>query len=283
MTTGTRVAATAAASILIASDDAADAALVRQLLADDFDNVFMSTNGDKAVEDFDRRPPDVLVLAFNTLAKAERYCLGLYRLSGAIQSHPHRTVILCDKDEVRQVAALCIKQSFDDYVLFWPMNHDAPRLRMSVHHALRELAGVNRGEPSLADFAAQARRLAELETLLDQQMLVGGRRIEGASLAIEQAEQHIGRALDGFSRRLGEGQSPDAVEIKDPAALDRAVAGLKRDEIHPPLRAAAESMRPLRRWVDELRRECTPHLESARTMNAMAQQVRPTELLVDDD
>ena len=283
MNADTRAATGPLASILVASDDAADAAMVKQLLAADFDNVVTSTNDDKAVDDFDRRPPAVLVLAFNQLAKAERYCLGLYRLGRTIQSHPHRTVILCDKDEVRQVADLCIKQSFDDYVLFWPMNHDAPRLRMAVHHALRELAAVNRSGPSLAEFAAQARRLAELESMLDQQMALGGRRIEGANLALEQAEAHIGRALDGFSRRLGEGELPDVVEVKDAAGLDRAVADLKRDGIQPPLRAAAESMQPLRRWADELRRECAPHLESARAMGDMANRLQPTVLVVDDD
>ncbi len=131
MNADTRAATGPLASILVASDDAADAAMVKQLLAADFDNVVTSTNDDKAVDDFDRRPPAVLVLAFNQLAKAERYCLGLYRLGRTIQSHPHRTVILCDKDEVRQVADPCIKQSFDDYVLFWPMNHDALAGRVS--------------------------------------------------------------------------------------------------------------------------------------------------------
>ena len=279
MSTATR----APANILVASDNAADAALVKQLLADDFDNVFMSTHADKAVEDFDRRPPEVLVLAFNTLEKSERYCLGLYRLSRTIQSHPHRTVILCDKEEVRQVADLCIKQSFDDYVLFWPMNHDAPRLRMTVHHALHELAALQHGGPSLAEFAAQARRLSELEALLDQQMALGGRRVEGASVALERAGQDIGMALDGFSRRLGQSALPDAAQVRDAAALDREVANLRRDGIQPPLRAAAESMQPLKRWVDELRQECAPHLESARAMGDMADRVRPRVLVVDDD
>ncbi|MDE2629123.1 MAG: response regulator [Burkholderiales bacterium] len=272
-----------APNILVASDNSADAALVRSLLANDFSNVYTSTDPNKAIEEFDRRAPQVLVLAFNVLEKAERHCLALYRLSTKIQSHPHRTVILCDKEQVKDVAELCIKQSFDDYVLFWPMNHDAPRLRMAVHHALRELASANRSGPSLAEFAAQARRLAELDSLLDRQMALGGRRIEGANLAIEQAEAHIGRALDGFSRRLGEGELPEVVDVKDASGLDRAVSDLKRDGIQPPLRAAAESMQPLRRWADELRRECAPHLESARAMGEMASRLQPTVLVVDDD
>ncbi len=172
-----------AATILIASDDATDAALVKKLLTDSFDNVFTSTDAERAADDFERRAPQVLVLAFKELAKAERYCLGLYRHSSKIHSQPHRTVILCDKEQVRQVADLCISQSFDDYVLFWPLNHDAQRLRMSVHHALRALAGLEFGRPSVAEFAAQARRLTELQALFDQSTASTARRLEAASLA----------------------------------------------------------------------------------------------------
>ena len=270
-------------SILIASDDPTDAALVQRLLAGAFDNVFTSTDADKAAQDFDRRLPQVLVLAFNTLAKSERYCLGLYRHSSKAHARPHRTVILCDKVEVKEVADLCFRQSFDDYVLFWPMNHDASRLRMSVHHAVRELARLDEAGPSVAEFAAQARRLSELEALLDQQMALGGQRIDVISLAIEQAEQDIGAALAGFSQRLSQGALPDVVEVRDACGLDREMAGLRRDRVQPPLRAVAESMQPLKRWVAEFRQQCAPHLESARAMSAMADRVAPTVLMVDDD
>ena len=270
-------------NILIASDDSTDAMLVHKLLSGAFNNVFVSTDGDKAVEDFDHRLPQVLVLAFNALAKAERYCLGLYRLSTKIHARPHRTVILCDKAEVKEVSELCFKQSFDDYVLFWPMNHDASRLRMAVHHALRDLARLKAAGPSVTEFAAQARQLSELETLLDQQLAMGERRMEVANLAIEQAEQDIGAALTAFSHRLGQGALPDVVEVKDAAGLDREMAGLRQQQVEPPLRAVADAMQPLKRWAAELRQECAPHLESARAMHAMAQRVPPMVLLVDDD
>lgn len=110
------------------------------------------------------------MLAFNTLEKAERYYLGLYRLCPLVQQHIHRTIILCNKDEVRRVYELCRKNYFDDYVLFWPMTYDMSRLAMAVHHALRELATLKDGGPSVAEFATQARRLGELEGLLDERL-----------------------------------------------------------------------------------------------------------------
>ncbi len=274
---------TAAPSILIASDNATDASMVKGLLAGAFGNVFTCTDSAQAVEDFERLMPGVLVLAFDTLEKSERYCLGLDRRRGKIDSRPHRTVILCDKEEVRQVAELCIKQSFDDYVLFWPMNHDAQRLHMSVHHALRELSARNHEGPSVAEFAAQARRLSELQVLFDQHIASGGRRIENANLAIEQAGQDIDAALQGFSRRLGQGALQNGVQDLESAAIEQEVARLERDEIHPPLRLVAESMQALQHWVDEFRQECAPQAQAARAASAVVDRLRPTVLIVDDD
>ena len=181
----------AADTILIASDDSGDAEIVRKLLSNDFPHVLTSTVEDKAVEHFDKHRPSVLVLAFKRLEHAQRFSLGLYRMSRTIQGHPHRTVILCNKDDVKTVADLCLKRYFDDYILFWPMNYDAPRLTMSVHLALRALNEHKEAGPSVAEFAAQARQLAELEALLEKQMAQGGRHIEAASQAMATAKTSV--------------------------------------------------------------------------------------------
>lgn len=270
-------------AILIASDNADDAAMVQRLLAGTFDNVSTSTVADQAVADFERCLPQVLVLAFNELQKAERHCLALYRLSSQIASHPHRMVILCDKQEVKEVAELCVKQSFDDYVLFWPMNHDAHRLLVSVHHALRALSKLDGARPTLAEFAAQARRLAQLEGLLEQQLALGGQCIDGAGQALVQAERGIGTALDGFTRRLSQGALQDVLEVKDSAGLALEMARLQREEIQPGLRAASQSVAPLQHWAEGMRQALAPQLESARALGALAARIRPTVLIVDDD
>ena len=45
----------------------------------------------------------------------------------------------------------------------------------------------------------------------------------------------------------------------------------------------AKSVRPLTQWAGEFQQACTPHLESIRSLNAMAERIRPTVLVVDDD
>ncbi len=232
------------AKILIATDVVTDAALVKDVLNEEFNNIFMTTDSDKAAGDFVRHQPDVLVLAFNELEKSERYYLALYRLCPEVSRHPHRTVILCNKDEMRRAYKLCMKDVFDDYILFWPMTFDSPRLNMSVHYALRELAARKQDGPSAAEFAAEVRRLAELEKMLDQQMVQGGRYIEVAGSAMKQAEQEVGAALDGFSRRLISGSLPGSVDVKSADGLEKEISRFKREEIQQLFRAATESSRP---------------------------------------
>lgn len=125
------------AAVLVASESVADAELVGKLLQDEFNNVRLSTKPDFAVEDFEAHRPSVLVLAFDTLEAAQRYYIGLYRLSAVVHETRHRVVVLCNKHDVWTVYDLCSKGHFDDYVLFWPATNDAPRIRMSVHQALR--------------------------------------------------------------------------------------------------------------------------------------------------
>ncbi len=270
-------------SILIASDNATDADLVKKLLSGSFDKVFVSTDPGRVVEDYDQRLPRVLVLAFDALAKAERYCVALYRLSSKIHLQGHRTIILCGKEEVKQVAELCMARSFDDYVLFWPMNHDAPRLRMSVHHALRELGALDDVGPSAAEFAVQARRLSELEGMLDRQLKLADQRVAVADRAVDQAEQDVGIALDGLARQFSEGAMRDVVHVKNDAGLNRAMAHFKGEHLRKRFGAVHESLKPIQGWIDEIRQECAPYLETARALNEMADQIPPTIMIVDDD
>ncbi len=129
--------ATDMSRILIATDVASDAQLVRHLLRDEYANVAISTDPTRFCADFERLRPQVLVLAFKTIEAAETCYAGL-----CAHTTRHRTLLLCGKSELRRAYELCRSDCFDDYVLFWPLVHDAPRLPMAVHLALRALEGV---------------------------------------------------------------------------------------------------------------------------------------------
>lgn len=270
-------------SILIASDSASDADLVKRLLVKDFSRIAISAVEDRAADDFELHMPDVLVLAFKAVEASELYYLGLYRHSAKVAAHPHRTIILCDKDEVYRVFRLCLKQHFDDYVLFWPMNYDAPRLTMSVHLAIRELKRFKEDGPSSTEFAAQARRLAELETLLDRYSAKGVRHAHAAQLAVDEAQREVGTALDGFSNDVGRRANADVVSTQTVEGIQGELARLRREQIMPQLQSVRESVQPIERWAAEFKQQVAAPLESIRAMAAMAEQLKPLVLVVDDD
>lgn len=76
-------------TLLIATDNTEDAKEVKDVLTENYQNIFISISPETSVQDFESHRPDVLVLAFKTQEKAERYYLGLYRLSSLIHMHDH--------------------------------------------------------------------------------------------------------------------------------------------------------------------------------------------------
>lgn len=271
------------ACVLIASDNTSDADMIRSLLTPEFGKTFVSTIEEKVLEDFELRKPDVLVLAFNTLEKAERYYLGLYRLCKMVQTHPHRTVILCNKDDAKRVAELCMKQHFDDYVLFWPMNYDAARLPMSVHLAVRSLNAAKSTGPTASEFAMQARHLGELEAMLAHHMTLNDKYVEAAGKAMDQAKHQMGAAIDGMSQRMGQGDLQHVVEVKNPARFIEEFNRLKEDEIHKHMSVASSSVQPLKQLANDFRKDSAPQMASMRTLSDLAKSVKPAVLVVDDD
>jgi CheY-like chemotaxis protein len=272
-----------APTVLVATDVVGDADLVRKLLRDEFDQVVASTDPDASVRDFERHRPNVLILAFDGLERAERYYLGLYRLSSLVHALPHRTLILCNKDDVWRVYELCKKEYFDDYVLFWPLSHDAPRLPMAVHHALRQQAAVRSGAPTTSEFAAQARRMAAGEELLEQFAKSGDERIDNANRSLRVTQEEIGSALDGFAHKVSRGELRDVVEVKDERKFQREIDHLKTDEIGAKMQVLAAAVGPVSEWAGSLREKMEPQIRSARALQVLAERVRPVVLVVDDD
>jgi CheY-like chemotaxis protein len=268
--------------ILIATADLADGQLVKTLLDAEFANIAISATQDAAVADFEQHRPVVLVLAFDKLEEAERYYLGLYRLSALAHTEPHYTVILCNGNDLWRVYDLCKKQQFDDYVLFWPVTNDAPRLRMAVHHALRQRRAVGPEAVTTGQLVAQARRVAELETQLEGYAAEGARRIDAGGATIADAEQAINRALDAFTEDVSlAALTRDGP--KDAGAVRRAIDRIKADEVGKHFRSVTAAVDTLGQWAGGLKDNLAPQLESARALKSMANEVRPLVLIVDDD
>lgn len=259
----------AEARILVATDTLADGELVADLLRDDFGSVFISTAEARIAADFDQHRPDVLVLAFKELERAERYYLGLYRHSPIVHTHSHRTLVLCSQDDVRRAYALCRKGYFDDYVLFWPMVHDPHRLSMSVLLARRALEAGRAAAPKTR-LAVDARPDGECE-LPPGQGIVDPPEI-GPSPQ-RPAAPATGEMIENFAEPL-----------RDPS-LDGTVEGrdIRFAQTAPRVREGGKPTTPAHESSVDRNRKPAPDPESPKTLKSRVEKLRPLVLVVDDD
>jgi CheY-like chemotaxis protein len=261
-------------AILVATEAVADAELVSNLLRDEFDGVYMSTRPEMAVRDFELHRPAVLILAFEALEAAQRYYLGLYRISAVVHAVPHRTIILCGRNELRKVYDLCKKEHFDDYVLFWPATNDSPRLCMAVHQALRRMKANMPDSVTVGELAGQARRLAALEPGIQQYATEFERNIEIAGSTVRQAEQAINDVFDDLASQRQGSEEKGADNRLDPSGLEN---------VRRHFRSMSEAIGSMREFSTKVSQNLSAQVGPMQAMLELAGRVRPVILVVDDD
>jgi CheY-like chemotaxis protein len=271
------------ARVMVATDNVDDASQILRQVKGEFEHARASTSADLAVDDFEAFKPDVLVLAFDTLEKAQGHYLGLLRHGQSVHLHPHRTVVLCSKDEVRAAFDLCKKEYFDDYVLYWPHTHDGPRLTMSIWMACREMMALRSAAPSTGELLAHSQKLGELERRLGRQRDDGQQFIAAASASLSKAEKQIAGALDQFSHRLVSSGSAGWIEVKDAEALAREIESLKQQQISETRHVGASSLGSMKAWAKSFEDQIEPALAGARAFADQVRGIRPVVMVVDDD
>ncbi|PKO65868.1 MAG: response regulator [Betaproteobacteria bacterium HGW-Betaproteobacteria-16] len=270
------------ARVLVVGDNAADGEQVCAMLRDLYPHVEATTDAMTSDAVFDRVKPQVLVLAFKSLEACERFYLGLYRRSEVIQSLAHRTLLLCDKETVRRAFDLCMEDVFDDYVLFWPLVHDAKRLAMSVHLALCALDQEQALAP-LSELANLARRAEALEEQLAQQVKLGRLHARNAQTTARLAQESVSRAMGGLSERILATGLDNALTVRDASRVEQAFGRLQSEAVMPTLEDVVQAVQPVRDWVDTITSELAGPLQASRDMVHRAKSSRPQLLVVDDD
>jgi len=167
-------------------------------------------------------------------------------LSEVIHTYPHRTLVLCNKDELKQVYQLCKNEQFDDYVLFWPLVHDTPRLPMSVIQALKSLRLAQEGNPSLREFAPQVRDISMLGDKVKEYSKDGNKYFSDVESSIKQAHLSIKSAIDVFSTKLSDGEINGINEIKD------EIQKLKSNSVESSFETAIKSIEPTNKWINSV-------------------------------
>lgn len=269
--------------ILVASTSVEDARLVVDVLEEDFASVRLSTDPGRAVADFERHQPHLLVLAFKHIGDAERYYLGLYRLSERIQVTPHRTLILCALSDVRQAFELCRQRYFDDYVVFWPATYDPFRLRMAAALAVRTMRDSASSDGGAHEYAAHARRIGDLRELLERSLADGGEHVATMLASVRNLEAGIEMSVDGLSRRFADGTYAGLVEVKDPGGLQVELRRHRQEELGATLAQVEANVAPMQRWMHDLKLQLEPSMQAAQALGDLARKSTPLVMIVDDD
>ncbi|WP_409522472.1 response regulator [Nitrincola sp. MINF-07-Sa-05] len=259
--------------ILIATDNIKDADIITEMLQDEFEDINSSTDPECYSVDFERLSPTILLLAFNALEKAERYLQLLSRQCPSLHQKPYRTIVLCNKSELKQAYLLCKNGFYDDYVLFWPLSFDMLRLPMTIHHALRDLKASDTQQPPLSEFNSHIRNLEGFDSALEENFSQGEQFLQGLKMQASEIEKYLEELLSRLTEQMPENSS--TAEGSDDH--DR------QNEIINRLNAVSVAVEALRQWSKSFRLNSNPYIQSIKSLGELADAIRPTVLVVDDD
>ena len=265
------------ARIAIVTDRPEEAANLQEFLRGEFDQVSIDGGIERAAKDFDMRKPEVVVLLFASLNAAQDYFAEVLRNADVLE-RAFRTLLLCQEAEGVRACELCIGQRFDDYLLFRLSADDRPRLLLALHQALDQMRLHADLVLSHWQITSSAKRLAELEPLLERGVDRCETSLSDAARALQQASQDVNAELESFSDKVLRGALSDAVAVKDPARF-RAEFGRCIAETVGTLRTTTlQALQPLHQWGEALLERLPPYIGTALARNERAQV-----LMIDDD
>jgi len=276
-------ASAATARILITTDSATDGNDVQRSLEAHFDNLRVSANPELAVQDFEQFQPDVVVLAFDCIEKAQRHYQELHGTSPGLHLSPHRTILLCAKGELSAAFELCKMQHFDDYVLYWPHAYEGLRLPMSVWNASRECLAARTHSPPRSEMLSHAQHLRDLDAVLNREFGAATEQAASADSALAELGRELSRVSNEFSQRLLRHGIGGAVKINDPNALSLEIERMTSQQTEKTKERWQNTVMPMTAWADNLRESVEPALAGTRALAEGMRHARRVLMVVDDD
>ena len=267
--------------ILIVSDDAEEARVVRDLLQHDFANLTMADNEEAGLRLFQEKLPAVLVLVFQEMEKSERFYLRLYRQCETIREIPHQTLLLCKSNESEAAFHLCRNNTFDDYLINRPM-HDPFRLRLAVQQALERQSGRSASATVQRQLSHIGSDLRQLDTFVNK-ALAGGQEHQAESLkTFREFANRLSRELDQFEAHMSNAAQASATrKAFEKSGLRQQFDELRRARVEPAARQVEGKLEEVQRWAQKVG---TDYREQAAKVTRHEFPPPPAEvMLVDDD
>lgn len=163
---------------------------------------------------FERKPPPLLLLRFETLQSAKKYCQNLSR-----DSRLNKIMLLCTLSDAEEATKLAVGHLIDEYFIIEPL-YNLHRLNFCVHHALEQV---------LAEIHNRMKIDALRKELSKGQIQLA----ETSARMHDELIQQVGDKLDQFKQKMSTPDFSDAVQVVDPSALDQRFGQLKNEELGP--------------------------------------------------
>lgn len=226
-------------NIFIISDNASILELVRKVVTDNFPNCVYSVDLFNLAAEFDQSGAKVILLAFDSMDKASASLLRFEKSSKRFNRQKHRVITLCTKNEVQRAYSLCCENILNDYVVFWPISFDQPRLCMALMQTLREIYFYEKSESKFTELINKGKNVYALVKELEAK----SRLVDDAG-AIEQA----GAEFDIYKKIMDTvNQIQKNIEIDAFAAVPKALMlNVEEQPLSaPPLTESSESTETL--------------------------------------
>ncbi len=123
--------------ILIVSDNESELEEIRLHLNNGYTQVHGVLKEDDAIRIFDAKKPALLLLAFNSLHKAETFYLKLFHACEHIYDIPHQVIVFVTRSELERAYELCLREILHSFVIVRPLLSEH-FLRLAVTHALEK-------------------------------------------------------------------------------------------------------------------------------------------------
>ncbi|MEI6145956.1 MAG: response regulator [Methylococcales bacterium] len=264
-------------SILIATDNSEQAQLIVAQLAKDYSDIVISIKSQSLINDFDKHQPDVLILAFANLAKAQEYYEALYESSNHITNCTHRTVLLCHEDEIEQAHELFRQEVYDEYIPFMPTPYDSHQLPRAIHRASLSLkAGAINDTNS--ELIKRVRRLSNLEAKFESALKLAHQQLDIVNQASDQIKIDQLNVLTNFLQSLNELTNNSSEQ-----SLQPLIDELEESLINQKLNTLTLPLLKIKNWFNDLRPLINILVNEVTLLKVVAQKTPPTVLIVDDD
>ncbi len=269
--------------ILIVSDNESELEEIRLHLSNGYTQVHAILNEDAAIRFFEAKKPALLLLAFNSLHRAETFYLTLFHACENIYDIPHQVIVFVTRSELERAYELCLREIFHSFVIVRPLLSQH-FLRLAVTHALEKREArltIQRGHKLMHRLAGHVEGMREEFDQLVRENKVFREKQHGAQKGLVTS---INARLGIFRDSLMGPDMKEIVTVHDFEALHREFERVREGGIVDQLEHHHAKMeKALDSWTGNLEK----HLMLLEKASVEVKQVKDSRvvkiLVIDDD